>query len=244
MTEADLLRENAELRASNANLREALESACAHRGLWLHDTECFSMDGSQPCVCGRESVMKKAKDAIAETPAASLAAITAPLEAKIAEMQGVLELAEPYCCGTALMLIRKLLNAKGINAIAGEEIESPAKLLEDHEKAHAIFVRYSARTVRALESENQSLKNRLALSLAAIQHAARETKAPHLGNHILTRGLWWCECGRGLGENINLFDIHERFGYCPSCGAAVDWESVGLGDTEHGNQGNGGESKQ
>ena len=54
------------------------------------------------------------------------------------------------------------------------------------------------------------------------------TKTPHLGDSALTRDLWWCECGRGLGENTNLFDIHVRWRFCPRCGAFVDWKGVGL----------------
>lgn len=70
-------------------------------------------------------------------------------------------------------------------------------------------------------------KQALAAKEPSIEH---HTKTPHLGNGALTCGLWWCECGRGLGENINLFDIHKRFRYCPRCGVELDWQSVGLGD--------------
>lgn len=56
-----------------------------------------------------------------------------------------------------------------------------------------------------------------------------ERKTPHLGDSALTRDLWWCECGRGLGENTNLFDIHARWRFCPRCGASMDWKGVGLG---------------
>lgn len=53
-------------------------------------------------------------------------------------------------------------------------------------------------------------------------------KTPHLGDSPLTRDMWWCECGRGLGENVNLFDIHLRWRFCPRCGAFLNWKEVGL----------------
>lgn len=57
----------------------------------------------------------------------------------------------------------------------------------------------------------------------------RLIKNPHLGRSALTRDMWWCECGRGLGENTNLLDIHVRWRFCPHCGALLDLEESWVG---------------
>lgn len=64
----------AELAAAQERIREleqALQAALAHRGVWLHDAGCFSMDGSKPCICGREELHAKINSALHVTDKAA-----------------------------------------------------------------------------------------------------------------------------------------------------------------------------
>lgn len=51
----------------NSALRDSLESAKKHRGVWLHDEDCFSIKGDKPCVCGREVLMAEINAALTQT---------------------------------------------------------------------------------------------------------------------------------------------------------------------------------
>lgn len=88
MTEADLIRENAQLTASNARMREALEN-CIHPG----------------CDC---DACNPARDALAESPAASLAAIQDAARAEERER--------------CLNVLRKMLE-RGVNQYAMYSME-------------------------------------------------------------------------------------------------------------------------
>jgi hypothetical protein len=46
-------------------MAKAIRDARKHQGVWLHDADCFSMDGSKPCVCGREQMVKAIDAALA-----------------------------------------------------------------------------------------------------------------------------------------------------------------------------------
>lgn len=82
----DLLRENAELRAGNARMREAYQEAYDY---YAGPQAC----GDFTCSCGDCGCCEMGdnmRKVLAETPTASLAAITAPLEAQIADLVAAL----------------------------------------------------------------------------------------------------------------------------------------------------------
>lgn len=56
----------AEQEATIAGLTEALKEARKHRGVWLHDAECFSIKGDKPCVCGREKLVQQIDAALSK----------------------------------------------------------------------------------------------------------------------------------------------------------------------------------
>lgn len=87
--EADLIRENAELRASHARMREALKGTASRKS----DTKSgFCWCSFNPHLDGEHEFACTAfNGALAESPATSLAAITAPLEAWIAELESELQ---------------------------------------------------------------------------------------------------------------------------------------------------------
>jgi hypothetical protein len=60
--EAIAQRDAANERAERAEV--VLRELKAFRGVWLHDAECFSIDGSKPCVCGRERLHRLIDDAL------------------------------------------------------------------------------------------------------------------------------------------------------------------------------------
>lgn len=85
MTEADLIRENAELTASIAGLREAL--ICSRRHVRVLTEKLASK--KMFVTYDKSEILSDA--ALTETPAVSLAAITAPLEARIEEWRAKYE---------------------------------------------------------------------------------------------------------------------------------------------------------
>jgi hypothetical protein len=47
-------------------MAQALIETRKHRGVWLHDVECFSIKGEKPCVCGREKLVAQIDAALSK----------------------------------------------------------------------------------------------------------------------------------------------------------------------------------
>ena len=51
---------------------------------------------------------------------------------------------------------------------------------------------------------------------------------PRRGDSALTRGIWWCECGRGICDGEQILGYAERsvrWNFCPHCGRPLDWSA-------------------
>jgi hypothetical protein len=90
---------------------------------------------------------------------------------------------------------------------------------------HAYPALQSAKTEESTKAlaEMDRITGEYQQSLAQIDQPQEYAKTPRLGTNVLTKDLWWCECGRGLGGNENLHNIHERWAYCPHCGSSLNW---------------------